>query len=61
MERNVLLCDMLKFNRTIKFSKPKHKYHMINQILADKGHITLRLPLYHLDVYPTAFIWRHNI
>ncbi|KDR13766.1 hypothetical protein L798_12059 [Zootermopsis nevadensis] len=38
----------------IKLNKSKHKYHVIDQILADKE---LRLPPYDLDLNPTELIW----
>lgn len=41
----------------IKFHKPRYVTYKIDQILAEAGHSTLRLPPYHPDLNPIEMIW----
>ncbi|KDR20160.1 hypothetical protein L798_05654 [Zootermopsis nevadensis] len=54
LERNTPFCDVLKAQPydLIKLNESKHKYYVIDQILADKERTVLRLSPYHPDLNP---------
>jgi transposase len=41
----------------IKAYKPKYKIFLVDEIMADNGHMVLRLPPYHPDLNPIELIW----
>lgn len=41
----------------IKLHKPQHKTYVLDKVMAEHGHVVLRLPPYHPELNPIEKIW----